>query len=64
MRVHPAAPRAVDARAAYEKAQAGKASQLTPADLHDAKVALDSAEQAFNSDPKADGTKDWRTSPS
>ena len=58
MRFHPPPRELVDARAAYEKAQAGKASQLTPADLHDAKVALDSAEQAFNSDPKADGTKD------
>jgi outer membrane protein OmpA-like peptidoglycan-associated protein len=47
-----------DARAAYEKAQAGKAAQLTPADLHDAKVALDNAEQAFGNDPKADRTKD------
>ena len=30
----------LDARAAYNKARAGKAAQYTPADLHTAKVAL------------------------
>jgi outer membrane protein OmpA-like peptidoglycan-associated protein len=37
----------VDARAAYSKAQSGAAGQLTPAQVHEAKVALDSAERVY-----------------
>ncbi|MEJ7727583.1 MAG: OmpA family protein [Polyangiaceae bacterium] len=37
----------VDARAAYNKAQSGAAGQLTPAQVHEAKVALDSAERVY-----------------
>jgi outer membrane protein OmpA-like peptidoglycan-associated protein len=48
----------VDARAAYAKAQRGPAGTLNPAQLHDAKLALDSAEAAFNEDPEAENTKD------
>jgi outer membrane protein OmpA-like peptidoglycan-associated protein len=45
----------VDARAAYHKAEAGNASKLKPAELHEAKEALDKAEGQFAdspSDPK------------
>jgi outer membrane protein OmpA-like peptidoglycan-associated protein len=37
----------LNARTAYSRASAGPAAQLTPADLHKAKVALDEAEQTF-----------------
>jgi len=40
----------VDARAAYTRAQTGYAKDLSPASLHDAKVALDSAERTFADD--------------
>src|ERR1700758_2387854 len=36
-----------NARAAYARASAGPAAQLTPSDLHKAKAALDEAEQTF-----------------
>src|ERR1700742_447855 len=36
-----------NARVAYARASAGPAAQLTPADLHKAKAALDEAEQTF-----------------
>jgi outer membrane protein OmpA-like peptidoglycan-associated protein len=36
-----------NARVAYERASTGPAAQLTPADLHKAKAALDEAEQTF-----------------
>jgi outer membrane protein OmpA-like peptidoglycan-associated protein len=36
-----------NARIAYNRASAGPAAQLTPADLHKAKTALDEAEQTF-----------------
>jgi outer membrane protein OmpA-like peptidoglycan-associated protein len=48
----------VDARETYEKVKAGQASQLKPDQVHEAKVALDTAEQAFNDDPSADRTRD------
>jgi outer membrane protein OmpA-like peptidoglycan-associated protein len=48
----------VDARAAYEKAKTGEASQLKPDLVHEAKVALDQAEGAFSDDPNADRTRD------
>src|SRR3954447_3437356 len=48
----------VDARAAYEKASSGPAAQLKPDQLHEAKVSLDQAEQAYLDDPSADKTRD------
>jgi outer membrane protein OmpA-like peptidoglycan-associated protein len=48
----------VDARAAYEKAKTGQASQLKPEVVHEAKVALDQAEAAFNDDATSDRTRD------
>jgi outer membrane protein OmpA-like peptidoglycan-associated protein len=48
----------VDARAAYDKAKTGQASQLKPEVVHEAKVALDQAESAFNDDPNSDRTRD------
>jgi outer membrane protein OmpA-like peptidoglycan-associated protein len=46
----------VDARAAYNRAKAGKAAQYTPADLHTAKVALNEAETAFEDDAESQDT--------
>jgi outer membrane protein OmpA-like peptidoglycan-associated protein len=46
----------LDARAAYNKARAGKAAQYTPADLHTAKVSLNAAEQAFEDDAESPET--------
>ncbi|MDH5670962.1 MAG: OmpA family protein [Myxococcales bacterium] len=46
----------VDARAAYDKGRTGLAAQLTPADLHTAKVALNQAEQAFEEDAESPKT--------
>jgi outer membrane protein OmpA-like peptidoglycan-associated protein len=48
----------VDARAAYARASTGEAKDVSPTALHDAKVALDRAEQAFNDKPDSDGTRD------
>jgi outer membrane protein OmpA-like peptidoglycan-associated protein len=48
----------VDARNAYEKAKTGQAAQLKPEVLHEAKVALDQAEAAFNDDANGDHTRD------
>jgi outer membrane protein OmpA-like peptidoglycan-associated protein len=48
----------VDARAAYDKAKGGQAAQLKPEVLHEAKVALDQAESAFNDDATSDRTRD------
>jgi outer membrane protein OmpA-like peptidoglycan-associated protein len=48
----------VDARSAYEKAKTGQAAQLKPEVVHEAKVALDQAEQAFADDPNSDRTRD------
>ena len=45
-----------NARAAYSRASAGPAAQLTPVDLHKAKTALEKAEQSF-----ADGKDTQRT---
>lgn len=46
----------LDARAAYNKARMGKAAQYAPADLHTAKVALNSAEQAYQDDAESPDT--------
>jgi outer membrane protein OmpA-like peptidoglycan-associated protein len=43
----------IDARAAYNEARLGKAAELAPAELHTAKVSLNSAEQAYLDDPES-----------
>ena len=48
----------LDARAAYEKAKAGEATKLKPESLHEAKVALDQAELAYQDDATSDRTRD------
>ncbi len=47
----------LDAREAYKKASEGPASQLAPAQLDNAKQALDRAEQTFKDDGDKDTTK-------
>jgi outer membrane protein OmpA-like peptidoglycan-associated protein len=49
-----------DARAAYQRAQTpgSVAVQLKPDQVHEAKVALDKAEQSFQDDPKDQKTRD------
>jgi outer membrane protein OmpA-like peptidoglycan-associated protein len=46
----------LDARAAYREAQSGAAARLAPAELYEAKVALDNAEQAFSDSPESEKT--------
>jgi outer membrane protein OmpA-like peptidoglycan-associated protein len=48
----------VDARAAYKRVQTGKANELLPAEVYEAKQALDKAEGKFNDDGDAPETKD------
>ena len=48
----------MDARSAYLHAQSGPATQFTPDQVHEAKVALDKAEQSFVDDPGDQKTKD------
>jgi outer membrane protein OmpA-like peptidoglycan-associated protein len=48
----------VDARAAYMKAAEGPAKETAPAQLHEAKNALDGANQAFADDADSPDTKD------
>jgi outer membrane protein OmpA-like peptidoglycan-associated protein len=40
----------LDAQAAYDRAKAGQAAKLKPEQVHEAKVALDTAQQAFQDD--------------
>lgn len=47
----------IAARAAYTQAQNGHARDLSPAALHSAKVALDSAEKRFEDDGPSDDTR-------
>lgn len=47
-----------NARQAYQHASEGPASQLVPAELHKAKLALDRAEMSFAENPKSYQTKD------
>jgi outer membrane protein OmpA-like peptidoglycan-associated protein len=47
----------VDARASYNTAEQGAAPKYKPDMLHEARLALDQAEQSFNSDPNSDTTK-------
>lgn len=48
----------VDARAAYDHAASGKAGQLHPAQVYEAKQALDKAEAKFKDEADAPDTKD------
>jgi outer membrane protein OmpA-like peptidoglycan-associated protein len=48
----------LDARAAYTRAETGYARELSPASLHDAKVALDGAERNFEADGDSVETRD------
>jgi len=48
----------LDARAVYARAKQGPPSHLTPASLHEAKVALDKAERAYADEPEAASTQD------
>jgi outer membrane protein OmpA-like peptidoglycan-associated protein len=48
----------LDARAAYEKAKTGDAAQLKPDSLHEARVALDQAEQSYLDNATSDRTRD------
>ncbi|HVJ88432.1 MAG TPA: OmpA family protein [Labilithrix sp.] len=49
----------VDARASYQSASKGPASQQSPAELHVAKQALDQAERSFSEDGDTPQTKDY-----
>ncbi|HKU39873.1 MAG TPA: OmpA family protein [Polyangiales bacterium] len=48
----------IDAREAYSRAEKGKAAQYNPAAVHEAKTALQRAEQAFEDDPDSDAARD------
>src|SRR6185503_5358733 len=48
----------LDARSAYLRAQSGPATQYKPDQVHEAKVALDKAEQSYMDDPADQKTKD------
>jgi len=54
----PAPQDLLDARSAYQHAQTGPAVQYKPDQVHEAKVALDKAEQSFVDDPGDQKTKD------
>jgi outer membrane protein OmpA-like peptidoglycan-associated protein len=54
----PAPKELLDARSAYQHAQSGPAAQYKPDQVHEAKVALDTAEQSFVDDPADQKTKD------
>src|SRR3954463_15392799 len=54
----PAPKELLDARAAYQRAQSGTAAQFKPDEVHEAKVALDKAEQSFVDDPGNQKAKD------
>lgn len=47
-----------DARTAYDRASHGPAATLAPSDLHKAKSALNSAEEAFRDEPDDQATRD------
>jgi len=51
-------PELVNARQAYQRASAGQAAQLVPAELHKAQEALAIAEKSFKDDPKSFKTRD------
>jgi outer membrane protein OmpA-like peptidoglycan-associated protein len=49
----------LDARAAYSRAQEGPAARLDPASLHEAKLSLQRAENAYADDPDSPATRDY-----
>ena len=51
-------PELSNARQAYQRASAGDAAQLAPAELHKAQDALNRAESSFKKDPTSSQTKD------
>src|SRR5262245_52470132 len=51
-------PELVDARAAYQRAQSGPASQYKPDQLHEAQTALARAEQSYLDYPSKQRTRD------
>jgi len=55
---HPPPPELLDARAAYIRVESGPTSQLKPDRVHEAKVALDKAERAYEDDPGGQETRD------
>jgi outer membrane protein OmpA-like peptidoglycan-associated protein len=55
----PVVPRELaDARAAYQHASAGRANDLSPAELHKAKEALVKAEESWSGEPESAQTRD------
>lgn len=48
----------LDARDAYARSEHGKAREYNPAALHEAKVALDQAEAAYQNDPDSQAARD------
>jgi hypothetical protein len=54
----PAPQELLDARSAYQRAQSGPATQFKPDQVHEAKAALDTAEQSYIDDPSDQKTKD------
>lgn len=48
----------INARNAYERASAGEAARLVPAELHKAQMALAAAEESFQDDPSSFRTRD------
>ena len=48
----------VDARAAYQHAQAGPAAKFVPAEVHVAHISLDLAERSFRDEPRSSDTVD------
>ncbi len=54
----PAPQELLDARSAYQHAQSGSAMQYKPDQVHEAKVALDKAEQSYVDDPGDQKTRD------
>ncbi len=54
----PAPQELLDARSAYQRTQSGAAAQYKPDQVHEAKVALDTAEQSYIDDPGDQKTRD------
>lgn len=55
---HPVPPELVAARQAYQRASAGAAAQVSPAEVHKAAEALRAAEEAYADDPDGYRTRD------
>jgi outer membrane protein OmpA-like peptidoglycan-associated protein len=53
----PPPPELLDARSAYIRASSGPAAQYKPDSIHEAKVALEKAEIAYEDDPRSEATK-------